>query len=107
MAALEANAHDQHHSDKLLELLRTFLDTHGLGLEELAGLLRITPQTLEEWFSEGMAPPAAFLALAVLFDARRHMSRRDGYGQRFLSPHRATQASRAHDEHMLRMVRAI
>jgi hypothetical protein len=89
MAALEANAHDQHHSDKLLELLRLFLDTHHVGLEELAGLLRISPLTLEEWFSEGMAPPAAFLALAVLFDARRH------------------QASRAHDEHMLRMVRAI
>ena len=80
MAALEANAHDQHHSNKLLELLRIFLDAHGLGLEELAGLLRITPRTLEEWFSEGMAPPAVFLALAVLFDARRHMSRRDGYG---------------------------
>ena len=71
MAALEANAHDQQHSDKLLELLWIFLDAHGLGLEELAGLLRITPWTLEEWFSEGMAPPAAFLALAVLFDARR------------------------------------
>jgi hypothetical protein len=50
--------------------LRMFLDTHHLGLEQLAGLLRITPQTLEEWFSEGVAPPAAFLALAVLFDSR-------------------------------------
>ncbi len=107
MAALEANDHDHQRRDKMLELLRLFLDTHHLGLEELAGLLRITPQTLEEWFSEGMAPPAAFLALAVSFDAIRHMSRRDCYEQRFLSPHRATQAHRAHDEHMLRMVRAI
>ena len=107
MAALEANAHDHQQRDKMLELLRLFLDTHHVGLEELAGLLRITPQTLEEWFSEDMAPPAAFLALAVSFDARRHMPRRDGYGQQFLSPHRRLQANRAHDEHMLRMVRAI
>jgi hypothetical protein len=54
--------------------LRVFLDKHHLGLEELAGLLRITPQTLEEWFSEGMAPPASCLALAVLFDTRRQIS---------------------------------
>ena len=70
MAALEAKVHDHQQRGKMLELLRIFLDTHGLGLAELAGLLRITPQTLEEWFSEGMAPPASCLALAVLFDTR-------------------------------------
>ncbi len=39
--------------------------------ELLASLLRVTPETLGEWFSEGMAPPASCLALAVLFDSRR------------------------------------
>ena len=73
MSSQEASSHPQS-SDKLLDLLRMFLDTHHLGLEELAGLLRITPQTLEEWFREGEAPPAAFLALAVLFDTRGRVS---------------------------------
>ena len=71
MSSPEANAYAPQKSDKLLDLLRIFRDTHHLGLDELAGLLRISPLTLEEWFSEGMAPPAAFLALAVLFDTRR------------------------------------
>jgi len=43
-------------------------DRHHLRWEQLASLLRITPQTLEEWFSDGVAPPASCLALAVLFD---------------------------------------
>jgi len=73
MSSQEASSHPQS-SDKLLDLLRMFLDTHHLGLEELARLLRITPQTLEEWFREGEAPPAAFLALAVLFDTGRQVS---------------------------------
>ena len=70
MSSHEANSPAQQTSDNVLGLLRVFLDKHHLGLEELAGLLRITPQTLEEWFSEGMAPPASCLALAVLFDTR-------------------------------------
>ena len=45
-----------------------FQDKHHLRLEQLAGLLRITPHTLEELLSEGVAPPASCLALAVLFD---------------------------------------
>ena len=53
---------------KVLDLLRMFQDRHHLRSEQLASLLRITPQTLEEWFSEGVAPPTSFLALAVLFD---------------------------------------
>ncbi len=76
MSSHEANSHVQQSGDKLLELLRIFLDTHHLGLEELAGLLRVSPLTLEEWFSEGMAPPASCLALAVLFDTRRQISGR-------------------------------
>ena len=70
MSSYEAKPLAQQSGDNLLDLLRIFLDTHHLGLEQLAGLLRITPQTLEEWFSEGVGPPAAFLALAVLFDSR-------------------------------------
>jgi len=70
MSSYESKPQAQQSGDNLLDLLRMFLDTHHLGLEQLAGLLRITPQTLEEWFSEGVGPPAAFLALAVLFDSR-------------------------------------
>jgi hypothetical protein len=74
MSAHEANSKAQQNSDNVLGLLRVFLDKHHLGLEELASLLRIAPQTLEEWFSEGMAPPASCLALALLFDTRRQIS---------------------------------
>ena len=70
MSSCEAKSQALQCGDNPLDLLRMFLDTHHLGLEQLAGLLRITPQTLEEWFSEGVAPPAAFPALAVLFDSR-------------------------------------
>jgi hypothetical protein len=70
MSSCEAKSQAPQCGDNLLDLLRRFLITHHLGLEQLAGLLRITPQTLEEWFSESVAPPAAFLALAVLFDNR-------------------------------------
>jgi hypothetical protein len=66
MSSCEAKSQALQRGDNLLDLLRMFLDTHHLGLEQLAGLLRITPQTLEKWFSEGVTPPAAFLALAVL-----------------------------------------
>jgi len=102
MPSQEVNFFAEQNCDNPVELLRSFLDTHHLRLEELAGLLRITPQTLEGWFSEGIAPPAAFLALAVLFDAKRHTSRRVGHGLWPSSPHRAKQ-----DDYMLRMVRAI
>jgi hypothetical protein len=85
MMPQEASSHAEQNSDNSLELLRVFQKTHHLGSEELAGLLRITPRTLEEWFSEGMAPPAAFLALAVLFDAGKLMSGREQWPT---SPHR-------------------
>ena len=74
MPSCEAKSRTPQCGDNLLDLLRMFLDAHHLGLEQLAGLLRITPQTLEEWFSEDMAPPASCLALAVLFDTRRQVS---------------------------------
>ena len=74
MSSYEAKSQAKQNNDNVLGLLRVFLDKHHLGLEELAGLLRITPQTLEEWFSEGTAPPASCLALAVLFDTRRQIS---------------------------------
>jgi len=70
MSSYEAKSQAKQNSDNVLGLLRLFLDTHHLGLKDLADLLRITPQTLEEWFSECMAPPASCLALAVLFDTR-------------------------------------
>ena len=57
MSSYEAKSQAKQNNDNVLGLLRVFLDKHHLGLEELAGLLRITPQTLEEWFNEGMAPP--------------------------------------------------
>ena len=76
MSSHEAKSQAKQNSDNVLGILRVFLDKHHLGLEELAGLLRITPQTLEEWFSEGMAPPASCLALAVLFDTRKQISGR-------------------------------
>ena len=71
MSSHEARSQAKKNSDNVLGILRTFLEKHHLGLEELAGVLRITPQTLEEWFSEGEAPPASCLALALLFDTRR------------------------------------
>jgi hypothetical protein len=70
MSSCEAKSQALQCGENLIGLLRMFLDTHHLGLEQLAGLLRITPQTLEEWFSEDVAPPAAFPALAVLFHSR-------------------------------------
>jgi hypothetical protein len=57
MSSHEAKSQAKQNSDNVLGLLRLFLDTHHLSLEDLAGLLGITPQTLEEWFSEGMRHP--------------------------------------------------
>lgn len=68
MSSRGAGAHSRQSGNNVLDLLRTFQDAHHLRLEQLARLLRITPQTLDEWFSEGAAPPASCLALAVLFD---------------------------------------
>jgi hypothetical protein len=103
MTPQKASSHVQQNSNHLLELLRVFLDKHHLSLEELSGLLRISPLTLEEWFREDMAPPAAFLALAVLFDAGKLMSGRKRQEQWPTPPHREGRQN----DYMLRMVRAI
>ena len=86
MSSHEAKTQAKQNSDNVLGLLRLFSDTHHLSLEELAGLLRITPRTLEEWFSEGMAPPASCLALAVLFDTRRQILGRMSNGPKTIRP---------------------
>ena len=103
MMLQEASPHPEQNSDHLLELLRVFQDKHHLGLEELAGLLRISPLTLEGWFRESMAPPAGFLALAVLFHAGKLMSGHGYHEQAPMSPYRGG----GQDDYLLRMVRAI
>ncbi|MGA8772026.1 MAG: hypothetical protein WB610_16845 [Rhodomicrobium sp.] len=103
MTPQKASSHAQRNSSHVLDLLRVFLDKHHLSLEELAGLLRISPLTLEEWFHEGVAPPAACLALAVLFDAGKLMSGRKRQEQWPTPPHRGGRQN----DYMLRMVRAI
>lgn len=50
------------------ERLRTFMKTHNLSLNELARLLRTPPQTLEDWFKDGLAPPASLLAFMILLE---------------------------------------
>ena len=45
MSSHEAKSQVKQSSDNVLGLLRLFSDTHHLSLEELASLLRITPQT--------------------------------------------------------------
>ena len=73
MLARETNSNSEHNGEALLDLLRLFRAAHNSSFEELAGLLRVTPGTLEEWFSEGMTPPASCLAFALLFDTRAQM----------------------------------
>ena len=102
MTPQKASSHAQQNSNHVLDLLRVFLDKHHLSLEELSGLLRISPLTLEEWFREGMAPPAAFLALAVLFDAGK-LTGHKRQEQWPTPPHRGGRQN----DYMLRMVRAI
>ena len=74
MPPRKANSQTQRNSDNVLELLRLFRDKHHLGVEQLAGLLRISPLTLEEWFREGVAPPAAFLLLKFDTKSQRGLS---------------------------------
>lgn len=56
-------------SDNIPERLRGFMRAHDLSLQELAGLLRTTPETLEHWFDGGPTPPACLLALMVLMQS--------------------------------------
>jgi transcriptional regulator with XRE-family HTH domain len=52
-----------------VERLRAFMKTHDLSLQDLAKLLRTPPQTLEDWFNDGLSPPTSFLAVMILLDA--------------------------------------
>src|SRR5262245_49286714 len=71
MGSLRANAaYAGRESDGLAERLCSFMRAHNLSLEDLAGILRIEPQTLDHWLNGGDAPPACLLALMVLFGTR-------------------------------------
>lgn len=50
------------------ERLREFMKAHNLSLNGLASLLRTTPQTLEDWLQDGLAPPASLLAFMILLE---------------------------------------
>ena len=50
------------------ERLRAFMKAHNLSLHGLASLLRTTPQTLEDWLKDGLAPPASLLAFMILLE---------------------------------------
>jgi hypothetical protein len=67
-AGCEKVAHIPKECDSLLERLCGFMRANNLTKEELAGLLRTSPQTLDDWFNDGMPPPASLLALSVLFE---------------------------------------
>lgn len=68
-------AHVPKECDSLLERLRGFMRANNLSKEELAGLLRISPQTLDDWFNDGMAPSGSLLALLVLFETLPQVTR--------------------------------
>ncbi|MGO9866612.1 MAG: helix-turn-helix domain-containing protein [Rhodomicrobium sp.] len=51
-----------------VERLQAFMKTHNLSLEDLAKLLRTPPQTLEDWFNDGLSPPASLLAVMILLE---------------------------------------
>jgi hypothetical protein len=112
MVPLRANAaYARREGDGLAERLRSFMRTHDLSLEALAGLLRIEPQTLEHWLSGGEAPPACLLALMVLFGARPPQS---SAAANAAAPHCSSFHSSPglglkgqHGEELLRRVRAI
>lgn len=74
-AGCEEVAHTSKECDSLLERLRGFMHANNLSKEELAGLLRTSPQTLDGWFNNGMAPPASLLALLLLFETLPHAPR--------------------------------
>ncbi len=78
LSSCKVASHTERSDNSLLDLLRVFQEMHHLRREQLASLLRITPKTLEEWFSDKLAPPASYLALTVLFDSGSHSAGRVG-----------------------------
>jgi hypothetical protein len=97
--------------DHVTERLRAFMDTHDLSLNELAGLLRTPPETLEYWFKSDLTPPASLLALMVLFPIVPREKGRAGTGLRTAplpgSSSAAHVLSNTQEEEALRRVRAI
>ena len=57
MSSYEAKSQAKQNSDNVLGILRVFLDKHHLGLEELAGLLRITPRLWRNGSAKGWRRP--------------------------------------------------
>jgi hypothetical protein len=98
--------------DALAERLCSFMRTHDLSLEGLAGVLRIEPRTLDYWLNGGEAPPACLLALMVLFETRSQTqsgassSATAPHGSAFHSP-RELGSKGQRGEELLRQVRAI
>jgi hypothetical protein len=97
--------------DRVTERLRAFMDNHDLSLNELAGLLRTPPETLEYWFQCDLTPPASLLALMVLFPIVPREKGRAGTGSRTAplagSSSAARVLSNTQEEEALRRVRAI
>ena len=54
MSSCASRFHAPQSGTKALDLLRMFSGSASLVLKQLASPLRITPQTLEEWFSDGV-----------------------------------------------------
>ena len=95
-------------SDSLTERLRDFMRTHDLSREELAGLLRTAPQTLDHWFDGGDAPPACLLALMVLLGSTPKAQSRLGGHPNDAPPYgSAFRPGELSQEEELRRVRAI
>jgi hypothetical protein len=108
----ENTAYAVREGDGVGERLCSFMRTHDLSLEDLAGLLRIEPQTLYHWLNGGEAPPACLLALMVLFETRPQTRR--GADGNAAAPHCSSFHSSSdlefksrRGEEMLRRVRAI
>jgi hypothetical protein len=105
------NAANGTRCDRVTERLRAFMDTHDLSVNELAGLLRTPPETLEYWFQCDLTPPASLLALMVLFPIAPREKGRAGTGPRTAplagSSSAAHVLSNSEEEEALRRVRAI
>ncbi len=67
---LSENAAKPAHRDGVTERLQSFMNAHSLTHVELARLLRIPPETVEDWLNAGSTPPpGSLLALMILFAA--------------------------------------
>ena len=104
------NAANLPHRESVIERLRSFMTAHGLTHEELARLLGITPETLEDWFSAGSAPPGALLALLILLPtvlSQRSIPSVSRTTSRFPGSTIDSRPSNTQEQQLLRMVRAI